>query len=49
MAATTPSEGLNIVIKAFVEGVPRHRRGITEDDEFHSGTGDGNVHPSQVA
>ena len=44
-----PSEGFNIVIKAFVKGVSGHRRGISEDDQFHSGTGDGNIHTPQVA
>ena len=44
-----PSESFNIVIKAFVKGVSDHRRGISEDDQFHSGTGDGDIHTSQVA
>ena len=44
-----PSESFNIVIKAFVKGVSGHRRGISEDDQFHSGTGDGDIHTSQVA
>ena len=26
-----------------------HRRGITQDDEFHAGTGDGNIHTAEVA
>ena len=25
-----------------------HRRGITEDDQLHSGTGDGHIHTTQV-
>ena len=26
-----------------------HRRSITQDDEFHAGTGDGNIHTAEVA
>lgn len=37
-----------ILIESVVEGVPCHRFGVAEDDEFHSCSGDGHVHASQV-
>ena len=44
-----PLEGIDIVIKTLIKGVSRHRRGIPKDNKFHSGTGDGDIHTSQVA
>ena len=42
-------DGLYIVPEPTVEGVAGHGVGVAQDDELHTGTGDGDIHAAQVA
>ena len=39
---------VDVFVEFFIKGVARHGRSIAEDDEFHSGTGNGDIHTAQV-
>ena len=40
---------MDVVEEFFVEGVACQGGGVTQDEEFHAGAGNGDVHATQVA
>ena len=42
-------ESVDVFVEFFVERMAGHGRGIAQDNQLHPGTGDGHIHPSQVA
>ena len=43
------ADGLDVVVEALVEGVACHGGGVAQDEEFHAGAGNGDIHAAQVA